>query len=193
MDNLKSLSDNKLISLLKESDHAAYTEIYNRYFFLLYTHAYKKLRDEDQAKDVVQELFANLWFKREFELNITNLAGYLYTSVRNRIFDLYAHQQVESRYVDSLSAYLALVKNETTDHLARENNLKFYIEKEIQALPRKMRRIFEMSRKQHLSHKEIAEQLSTTEHNVSKQVTNALRILRTKLSYLLLLYFLIHR
>ena len=102
-------SDAELPQLLKESDHAAYTEIYHRYFYLLYTHAYKKLRNEEQAKNLIQDLFATLWFKREFSLPDSNLAGYLYTAVRNKIFDLFAHQQVESKYMDSLKDYLITI------------------------------------------------------------------------------------
>jgi len=50
-------------------------------------------------------------------------------------------------------------------------------------LPPKMREIFELSRKEYLSHKEIAEKLGISEQTVSKQVSNALKILRTKLGF----------
>jgi RNA polymerase sigma-70 factor (family 1) len=190
MQNYKSLSDVDLLNLLKDSDHSAYTEIYHRYFYLLYTHAYKKLRDEEQAKDVIQDLFASLWFKREYDLKMNNLAGYLFTSVRNKIFDLFAHQQVEEKYVDSLKCYLAANKSISADYRVRENELRAYIEKEIQKLPPKMKLIFELSRKGHLSHKEIAEELNTSENNVSKQLNNALRVLRTKLGLIAYLYVL---
>ena len=190
MADYKTLSDNELLSLLKESDHSAYTEIYHRYFYLIYTHAYKKLRNEEQAKDIVQDIFATLWFRREHDLPTSNLAGYLFTSVRNKIFDLFAHQQVELRYVDSIKDYLERQTSVPTDHLVRENDLKVYIEKEIQALPPKMRQIFEMSRKANLSHKEIAEKLNVSENNVSKQVNNALRVLKTKLGIIAFIIFL---
>ena len=188
-----NFSDNELISLLKESDHSAYTEIYHRYFYLVYTHAYKKLRDEEQAKDIVQDVFAVLWFKRDFNLPNSNLAGYLFTAVRNKIFDLFAHQQVETKYTDSLKDYLNNHFSTPTDHMVREKQLKAYIEKEIQALPPKMRLIFELSRKEHLSYQEIAQQLNTSENNVSKQINNALRVLRARLGFILFLCFLIAR
>ena len=191
MGTYSTLSDNELILLLKESDHAAYTEIYHRYFYLLYVHSYKKLRDENQAKDVIQDVFASLWIKRESDLQLTNLAGYLYTAVRNRIFDLFAHEQVKSKYIESLNSYLTNHNSVSTDHRVRENQLKDYIEKEIQALPPKMRKIFELSRKDYLSHKEIAEKLSTSEHNVSTQITNALRILRTKIGIVGFIFLII--
>jgi len=185
-----SLSDNELINLLKESDHSAYNEIYHRYFYQTYVHAYKKLRDEEQAKDIVQDVFAALWFKREHNLPTSNLPGYLFTAVRNKIFDLFAHQQVKSKYIESLQVFMTKQTSEPTDHLIRENDLKAYIEKEIQTLPPKMKRIFEMSRKENLSHKEIAEQLNVSENNVSKQVNNALRALRTKLGIIVCITFI---
>lgn len=191
MANYKSLSDHELISLLQGSDHSAFNEIYHRYFYLIFTHAYKKLRNEEQAKDIVQDVFATLWFKRETNLHIANLAGYLYTGVRNKIFDLFAHEQVQSKHLDSLNSYLTTHSSIETDHLVREKQLKAYIEKEIQALTPKMRRIFELSRKENLSHKEIAEQLGTTENNVSTQITAALRILRTKLGFIAFICFLL--
>src|SRR5476651_579260 len=103
----KKISDNELLNLLKESDHYAYNEIYHRYFYLTYVHAYKKLRDEEQAKDIVQDVFASLWFKRDFNLPQSNLAGYLFTAIRNKIFDLFAHQKVKSKYMNSLTDYLS--------------------------------------------------------------------------------------
>ena len=181
-------SEDQLVQLLKEGDHSAYTEIYNRYFYLLYTHAYKKLQDEDQAKDIIQDIFATLWFKREFNLNTDNLAGYLFTAVRNRIFDLFSHEQVKAKYISSLNDYLETHIHAPTDHLTRENELKAYIEKAVQALPPKMKRMFEMSRKENLSHKEIAAKLGTSENNVSTQITAALRVLRTKLGVIVLIF-----
>lgn len=181
-----NISDDELVQLLKVSDHGAYNEIYRRYFHVLYVHALKKLRDEEQAKDVIQDLFATLWLKRERNISTNNLAAYLFAAIRNKIFDLFAHQQVEAKYVDSLIDYLNTHTSVPTDHLVRENELKAYIEKEIQALPPKMKHMFELSRKENLSHKEIASKLGTSENNVSTQITNALRILRTKLGIIVI-------
>lgn len=191
MADFKTLTNNELISLVKESNHSAYNEIYNRYFYLIFTHAYKKLRDEEQAKDVVQDVFATLWFKRETNLPINNLAGYLFTAVRNKIFDLFAHQQVKEKYFDSLFHQWTAYTSIPTDHRVREADLNAYIEKAIGELAPRMRQVFEMSRMENLSNKEIAEKLDTTENNVSKQVNNALRIIKTKLGPLIILLSLI--
>ncbi|MBC8985368.1 hypothetical protein H9X96_06235 [Pedobacter sp. N36a] len=54
------LSDKELIALLKEGNAAAYTMIYNRYFDELYVHAYQRLRDREEAQEVVHELFSGI-------------------------------------------------------------------------------------------------------------------------------------
>ncbi len=68
-----------------------------------------------------------------------------------------------------------------TDHLVREKQMKAIIEREISKLPKKMRIVFELSRNEHLSHKEIAETLNLSEQTVTDQIKKALKILRTRM------------
>ncbi len=182
MTDYNSLSDLVLTDLLKSGDQFAFSEIYERYFGLLYLHAFNKLRDKEEAKDVVQELFAFLWSKHTTIELRTNLSNYLYTSIRNRILNQIAHKQVHERYVLKLPDYFP--SSGLTDHLVREHQLAAIIEKEINALPRKMRMVFEMSRKHNMTHKEIAEQLDISEQSVRSHVKNALKVLRVKLQIL---------
>lgn len=181
-----TLSDVELISLLKQGDAVAYTIIYNRYFEELYIHAYNRLRDKDEAQDLLHELFANLWNKRTALEIKSSLAAYLYTAVRNRVMDVIAHQQVETKYISSLQHFLDHGYC-VTDHQVRERQLAALIEKGIADLPPKMREVFELSRKHEMSHKEIAAQLNLSEQTVRTQVKNALKILRLKLGMMLVL------
>jgi RNA polymerase sigma-70 factor (ECF subfamily) len=185
-----NLNDFDLVALIREDDHQAYREIYYRYTGILYTHAYSKLQNREEAKDVVQDVFSYLWSKRttiEFQINIS---GYLYTSLRNKIFNIIAHKKIEAGYVDSLQVFLDHGKADT-DYLTRTNQLKEIIESEVANMPVKMREIFELSRKQLLSHREIALKLGITEKTVKNQVNNALKILRRKLGILNYVIFLL--
>lgn len=189
MASYRMLPDAELLELLKVGDRAAYTEIYERYKGILHQHAYKKLGDREEAKEVVQWLFVTLWTRRETLPLETSLSGYLYTAVRNRILNMIAHKAVESRYIGSLEQFYKQGEY-ITDNQVREQELAAIIEKEIACLPAKMREIFEMSRKTNLSHKEIAETLRLSEQTVRTQVRNALRILRVKLGIVIyLIYF----
>lgn len=184
------LIDADLLALLKKGDRQVYGEIYRRYKKPIYIHAYKMLGDTEAAKDIVQELFASLWIKRS-QLRIErSLSSYLYTAVRNRVLDRISRSQLENHYIESVQSF-ANHQTDVTDHLVRERELISLIDKEIAALPPRMRTIFELSRKEYLSHKEIADQLDISEQTVKKQINNALKVLRVKLgAVVFLMYFI---
>ncbi len=186
----KNLTDHELAAFLKREDRDAFSEIYDRYWAVLYLHARKMLRDKEEAQDIVQELFTNLWKKSiDIDFNV-RLSSYLYRAVRNRIFNYLQHKKIVQDYQLSLIAF-ADSESGSSDELVRENELALLIEHEIQALPEKMREVFLLSRKQHLSYREIGEQLGISEHTVRNQVSNALGILRTKLGVSSVIIFLL--
>jgi len=188
MPDYNNCTDNELASLLIDGDQKAYTQLYDRFKGILYVHAYRILQDREDAKDIVQELFTVLWVKRSSLVFKTGIASYLYTSVKNRVFDKISSKKVASRYFESLRDF-TLDEGYSTDDIIQEKELSALIEKEIAALPDKMRQIFELSRKGNLSHKEIASQLVLSDKTVKKQVSNALRILRLKLGSLCSMLF----
>lgn len=189
MVNYSNYSDPDLVLLLKEGDRNAFAEIYHRYKLVLHHHAWNKTRNDIDAQDVIQEIFSNLWVKREAIQIESNLSGYLYSSVRNHILNLFAKKQLQQKYIDSIQHY-SQHGTAVTDHKVRESMLAAAIEKEIADLPPRMREVFELSRKQHLSHKQIAEIMGTTEQTVKKQMSNALKHLRKKIGFFAYLYLL---
>lgn len=186
------LNDFELISLLQEGDVKAYTEIFKRYNGLLFAHAYKKLGDKEEAKDIVQEVFTSLWNKHENMVINTNLAGYLYTVLRNRIYNILSHKRIESDYIKSLQNFLDQ-DYVLTDHLIREKQLQELIDNEIKCLPPRMRLIFEMSRKEYMSHEEIAVQLNISRQTVTDQIKKALRTIRPRITVVLWVLYLISK
>ncbi|MBB2149057.1 RNA polymerase sigma factor [Pedobacter gandavensis] len=180
------LSDGELAERLHLGDHRAFSQIYERFFGVLYKHAFNRFRDQEQAKDVVHELFEDLWMKREHLLINSNLSHYLYTATRNKILKIIAHQNVVTAYATKQSVMIKPDEG-LTDHRVRERQLAEIIEKEIQSLPPKMKTAFELSRKHNYTYKEIAEKMDITEQSVRSHVKNALKILRTKFGILIFL------
>jgi RNA polymerase sigma-70 factor (family 1) len=190
MNAYADLSDLEVFSLLKEDNHLAYTEIYDRFHALLYVYGVKITKDEHEAEDIVQEVFFYLWDKRKSLTFTSSLSSYLYSAVRYKFFNLLDAKKVRSDYADSFHDFIEAGRFET-DHLIREKELASLIEREIAILPAKMREVFLLSRKEHLSHKEIAEKLGISEKTVKNQVNNALKELRLKLGLFSFLIFLI--
>lgn len=175
------LTDVELTSLLKAGDHQAFAEIHKRYYPLLYAHAFKRLPEREEIADILQELFAFIWSNRESLYFTSGLSAYLYTSVRNRVMNVFSKNKIRREYAGSLSAFAAVEGAEADEHL-RYKELVSLIEREVAGLPEKMREVFELSRFQHLSHVEIAEIMGTSPLTVRKQIQNVLKVLRTKLS-----------
>ncbi len=175
----KRLSDPELISLLKEGDERAFTEIYERYHSLLYIYAHKKLHDKQESQDIVQEVLTALWNKR-FQLSPElSLTAYLFTAVRNKALDLFSHKKVEAKYMMAVQNLID-TSVDSADFLVREHDLKRLIEKEIEALPPRMREAFRLSREERLSHKDVAARMEISEQTASTQIKKALRILRMR-------------
>lgn len=185
--------DQELIVLLKAGDRDAFTEIFNRYSILLYQHTFNKIRDSEEARDIVQEIFAKLWTKyHELDFKTLNLKGYLYITARNAVFDMLRHKIHINAYAESYTRFTAGGVAET-DYLIRANQFAAIIEKEIAALPPKMREVFELRRVENLSNKEIAEKLNLSEHTVKDQMKKALRILRPKIDLVIIIAYLMNQ
>jgi RNA polymerase sigma-70 factor (ECF subfamily) len=188
MSSYSAYTDQELAVLLKEGEKGVFAFIYNRYKADLYLHALRTIKSQDDATDVVQEVFTNLWEKRKNFVLGTTIANYLYGAVRNRVFNFIEHRNITDKYAQSVQVFFE--KGEFfTDNLVREKELAMIIEREINALPRKMREVFLMSRNTDLSYKEIGELLGISDTTVKKQVQNALRLLKLKINLSILIHY----
>ncbi len=177
----ENLDDLELMAYAADDDREAFAEIYNRYKRPLYLHAYRMLGNQEEAKDVLQDVFAGLWGKRHSIILENGLSPYLYRSVKYRILNIVSHKKTQDRYLESLAAFIEKSEN-MTDLQLQENELRELIELEITRLPPKMRAVFELSSRQDLSYKEIGEILGISDKTVKKQVHNARAILRNRLA-----------
>lgn len=180
MHNYSIYSDHELAALFQKGDAIAYKEIYDRYWQLLFRFSRKLMQDSVIAEDIVQDVFATFWVKRELLDVDSPLASYLYKLSRNKVLDILRHSKVESRYIEKLQ-HVVQNGSQLPDQLYVERELYDQIEKEIKNLPEKMRIIFEMSRKDFKSNKEIADELGISQQTVKNQVSNAIRTLKGKL------------
>ncbi|WP_437917983.1 RNA polymerase sigma factor [Sphingobacterium sp. LRF_L2] len=189
----KDLSDREIFQRFAEGDKIAFNEIYDRYWLKLFVHAQKMMNNVEMAKDVVQEVFTTLWVKIDKIEIHGELHSYLHTSVRNRIFNIIEHSKVHDHYIESMQYFFAQHAPTTENNFDIKELIKL-VEAEINLLPSKMREIFELSRTEQLSHKEIAAQLNISDKTVKKQINNAIKILKRKLHLstdllLIIIYF----
>ncbi len=177
MANDRHHTDQALLESLRHGDEGAFAEIYGRYWEVLFRHALRILQDEAQAQDAVQDVFMAVWQKHADLDSGGKLSAYLYKSLRNRIFDLLDRSKVKEAYLAKV-AELGEGGAWSVDERIREKELTEAIERELDGMPAGMRLVFQLSRNEDLSYKEIAERLQISENTVKVQVSRALRILR---------------
>lgn len=173
--------DNELLKNLQKGDKTAFHILYQKYYRILYLHVYQKLRDRETAKDIVHDLFANIWQKKETLKINGKLSSYLYASTRNRVLDYISKEQSKSHYLDSFVIHMKAEQSDT-DYMLREKMLKEQIEKVLNSLSPRVREVFELSRVHYLSHKEISKKLNLSEQSVRSYIKDSLKVLRMRLS-----------
>jgi RNA polymerase sigma-70 factor (family 1) len=178
-----SYTDDQLLLSLKNGDTSAFTEIYERYWARLLAYTMRVVRQQPDAEDIVQELFISIW-KRRHTLDIEHtLSTYLYNSAR---YATLRYIEKNSKYFSYLQRLAIRIGGEAGDGPGVEaeifgRELEGRIDKLIHELPEKMQEVFILSRRHHLSYKEIADRLSISEETVRKQVYKSLQILRSRL------------
>jgi len=190
MDDFNRHTDSELVQMFLSGNEDAFKEIYIRYDKLLFLYAFNKLRDENEAKDVVQDVFFWILKNRNNFVLKTTLSGYLYKSTLNKIFDIFRHKDIVKKYIEEGDYYID-VDSEETDFLIREKDIALLIENEIAAMPPRMKEIYELKRRQYLSTKEIARQLNISENTVSNQLKKASKHLKTKLGVVIYVLYIL--
>lgn len=175
--------DALLLRQIEQGCKPSFNTLYGKYWECTYINAYKRLKDTDQAKDIVQEIFTHIWLKRE-TLHIDNLPAYLNTSVRNKIFKLAAKQKLSHPFFDVLETMNGMYLQPDANLLTKE----FFISYEalVNALPSKKQIIFRLRFHEDIPTKDIAHQLGLSRKTVQNQLTRAIEHLKVSLFYLLI-------
>lgn len=181
MKNFEKFSDEKLSIMLFDGDTGAFEEIFNRYWLKLYATAYKRVKCREVAEEIIQDLFTVLWTKRETIQIHSSLAAYLFTSVRYMVFNHIQKEIVRENYKDSFQAKTMFFDN-STEETVFLNELIRNIEKEVKHLPPQCRNVFELSRKENKTNREIAEVLGISEKTVEGHLTKAIKQLKACLT-----------
>jgi RNA polymerase sigma-70 factor (ECF subfamily) len=154
-------------------------QYFHEYYEVLHRYAYTIIKDNDDAKDVVQSVFAQLWQKRDVLTIKQSVRAYLYAATHNQCLNRIKSEQVRKNHHTRFAA-----KDEytTTQEPLDVKELRKEVLSAMDTLPEKCREIFYKSRFEEKSYQEIAKELSISVKTVEAQMGKALRILRTILS-----------
>ncbi|MES2275411.1 MAG: RNA polymerase sigma-70 factor [Bacteroidota bacterium] len=190
MVNYAALTETELADLLRTGDEAAFGTIYKRYWDKLLVVAGRRLGDLAEAEEVVQDIFLNLWKRREtFSLRV-GFENYFAIAVKFEIINRLAKRARELNRNNEFSVNLSpeAAAFERFDFDLLQKQLAYTINN----LPPKCQLVFKMSREADLTNKNIARELDISEKAVEKHITYALKTLRTRFGqyFSFLLFFI---
>ena len=176
----QNLSEQLLLRKCNDGDAAAFHEIYNRYKTFVYAVVAARLEDRDEAKDITQDIFINLWAIRERLADLKDFKPWLYVLSRNHVISAYRKQSIRIKGEGYLLGRLSELEHSAEDHrLARE--LSTTIVKVVDQLPKTMRNCYNLSRNEGRRNAEIAGILNISEKTVRNNVSEALKRLKSNL------------
>ncbi|MEC5143472.1 sigma-70 family RNA polymerase sigma factor [Chitinophaga sp. 212800010-3] len=169
-----ALEDNALIALLANNDNKAFETLYQRYAATLYNHAYKKFPVPHLLEDMIQDIFTTLYKKRATLTGIQNFSAYLHSALRNRIFNELRNSLLHQQH----HQHLPITKTAENEHAYDYKLLEKRFALALDQLTARSREVFLLSRRDHLSNKEIAQRLGISVKAVEKHMGKSLQVMR---------------
>ena len=181
MTDYSKLSDKDLLLLIKESREIALKELIARYWDKLLAISVNRLEKLEEAEECVQDVFYNLWRRREHLELKYSLGTYLSVAVRYQSRDVLQKQYRDLKRAAGLPVLREESPSPSPEELLLEKELKQRLEETVKQLPEKCQIVFRMSREEGKSHKEIAAKLNITEKTVENHIGRALKDIRGNL------------
>jgi len=174
-------SNTELVKLLKKGDMSAFDIIYKKYSRRLYGFVFRYVKQESDTEDIVQEVFIKIWKSREKIEVYSSFESYLFTIAHNATVNLLKKRATEQKYVEHVKSVQSIDEAyELTDEI-HYKELKHKLLGLLDELSPRQKEIFQLSREEGLSHKEIAEKLGISTNTVKNHLVTTLSFLKSKL------------
>ncbi len=175
--------DNDILIDLSKGDKNAFNLLYMMYAPKMEVFIAKMTKDKEVAEDITHNIFLKVWENRKVISKVNSFQHYVFRMAKNAVFDLFDHELIKSRYKKTLE----LRKNQRAVNYNQEEefetkDLSILIDITINKMPLKRKTVFLLSRKEGLSHKEIAEKLDISPRTVENHISVAMSEIRKVIS-----------
>lgn len=185
---MTSKSNDNLFSALQRKEHDAYKRLFDAHYVPLVHFAEYLLCNEEEAEDIVQGVFVDLYSDIAGMPVIKNMRAYLFVEVRNRCMNRLKHLQIEDSYCQLMMETQSYMADEWDISEDDERLQKVYAA--IERLPRRTRAIFSRCVIDGLKYKEVAEEMQISINTVNTHMSRAYKFLRAELGVLFVLFLM---
>ncbi|HJX71658.1 MAG TPA: RNA polymerase sigma-70 factor [Bacteroidales bacterium] len=179
MSSLTHHSEFQLVKSLKNGSVLAFNTLFHHYSNRLYQFSLKYLKSEEEAEELVQEVFTRVWEKRSELKAELSFNSYLFTIAFNVIRKYFRRK---THLIDYLNSKVKDDLNLDTVKKVDYDSLKKHLDNLVSLLPHRRKEIFVKSRYEGFTTREIADDMKISKKTVENQLTEALRFIRTHLS-----------
>ena len=189
---MMDLVDQEIMLKIRAGDEAAFERAFRLYAKPLHAYGYTLLNNNHVAEEMIQDLFLKIWEQRGALQIHTSLKAYLYRSMHNDCMNLLRHLKVKKNYEVVVNKEEGSFKQYQPVNRLEVKEIQQKLRNGLNKLPEACRTVFQLSRFEHLTYKEIASQLGISVKTVENQMGKAFKFLRVELQdYLVLLFILI--
>lgn len=186
---MSNKDDIVLLKEISEDSHKAFDELYQRYAPLVKAFSYSLLKNSEESLDICQNVFLKIWSKRKNLDSIYAFKPYLFVMVKNHILDLleknhcssFADSEISEDILSGITDLSEMSRAEYAEEL-------LLCRIALESMPDRRKRIFYLSRKDHLTYKEIAERegvsIKTVEYHISKALQDLRKLVQIIIFFL---------
>ncbi|TQM49699.1 RNA polymerase sigma-70 factor (ECF subfamily) [Arcticibacter tournemirensis] len=184
-------SEEDIVKLFNKGDRQAFQYVYRKYYKLMFRYSCSIVNEAEAADEIVQNVFLRILEKNgTITISRNSLAAYLLRSVRNQSMNYINRRKFEREYLERRNAGETVASILPSGRLEEKELEREYIEA-LNELPEQCRTVFQLSRSEELTYKEIAGKLNISVKTVETQMGRALRKLRIKLAEFLVLVMIL--
>jgi RNA polymerase sigma-70 factor (ECF subfamily) len=173
-------NDKILVARIHNDDKGAFKSLYGRYWNRIYHFSLRYLHNIEEAEDIVQTVFLNLWINRKTLDENQDIKSYIFKSAVNHVYNIIKRKCIRSRYAETTSQTGLSASDETFEMIVA-HDLHIYVNSILENLPEKQKEIFKLSRVHHLTNEEISQKLGISVRTVENHLYRALKFLKEKL------------
>lgn len=175
----KPFDEKEILRQLSYGNESAFERVFDEFSPGIYNLALKFLDSKESAEEVVQDVFMDIWLRKDSIGEVLNFKAYLRGMARKKVYDTYRQRSTFAEVVKELSLHTQ--SENVIERMMQEREYEILLQKALTKLPDHQREIFRLAREEGLSHEEIAQKMNLSRLSVKAHMKRALRCLRTLL------------
>lgn len=163
---------------LRQNDKTILHELFELYYLPVCQTIFRYIKEKPLTEDMAQNVFIRFWEKRQTIQINSSVSAYLR---RMAVNEALAHLRKQKVYKEELDPNMVREVDPGAEQQYLHGELKEKVQHAIDGLPTKCRMVFQLSRQDGLTYKEIADKMEISVKTVENQMSKALRVLRSEL------------